>query len=135
MFTFMRFDKLGAKLLILSGLLCYITLFCFSQLVHEHTCYQHGQDNCRHGHAECSHGHEKCNHENENEEESSSHCSKSCAACAFVNAQFIFEYQHNTISYNRPSDGKVIVSEICFIDTIPTRNLNSRAPPSPKSET
>ncbi len=117
----MRLDKLSAKLLILSGLFCYITLFCFSQLVHEHTCFQHEN---------CNLAHENCNHEDE--EESSSHCNKSCAACAFVNTQFIFEYQHNTFSYNRPCDGKVIVSEICFIDTIPTRNLHSRAPPSPK---
>ena len=126
----MRFNKLGARLLILSGLFCYITLFCFSQLVHEHTCFQDGHANCNPGHENCNHGHEHCNHEDE--EESSSHCSKSCAACAFVNTQFIFEYQHNTFSYNRPCDGKVLVSEICFIDTIPIRNLHSRAPPSPK---
>lgn len=119
----MRFDKFGAKLLILTGLFCYITLFCFYQLVHEHTCYQHGHENC---HLE----HENCH--DENEEESSSHCDKSCTACAFVNTQFIIEYQHNTFSYNRPCDSKVLVSEICFIDTIPIRNLHSRAPPSPK---
>ena len=130
MFRFMRFDKLSAKLLILSGLLCYITLFCFVQLVHEHTCYQHGQENCNLGHEHCHHENEHCHHENE--EERSSHCDKSCAACAFVNTQLIFEFQHTTFSYNRPCDGKAIVSEICFIDTIPTRNLHSRAPPSPK---
>lgn len=131
MFTFMRFNKLSAKLFILSGLLCYITLSCFSQLAYEHTCYQHGQENYNVGDEQCHHENEHCRHENE--EERSSHCEKSCAACAFVNTQFIFEFQHTTLSYNRPCAGKVIVSELCFIDTIPIRNLHSRAPPSPKS--
>lgn len=130
MFRFMRFDKLSGKLFILSGLLCYITLFCFSQLVHEHTCYQHGQENYNVGDEQCHHENEHCHHENE--EERSSHCDKSCAACALINTQFTLEYQSNTFSYNRPCDGKIIVSEICFIDIIPTRNLHSRAPPSPK---
>lgn len=140
MFRFMRFDKLSTKLLILSGLLCYITLYCFAQLIHEHTCYQHGQENCNVGDEQCHHQYEHCHHQNEhchheNEEERSSDCDKSCAACSFVNTQFIFEFQQTTFSYNMPSDGKVLVSEICFIDTIPIRNLHSRAPPSPKSAT
>ncbi len=125
MFKFMQFYKLSTKLFILSGLLCYIVLLCSAPLLHEHSCYDY------------EHEHKHCAQENrcaqENEEEQNSHTDGNCAACAFINTQFTLEYQSNTFSYNRPGDDKVPVSEICFIDAIPTRNLHSRAPPSPNT--
>lgn len=123
----MKYHKLSAKLFILSGLLCYITLLCSAPLLHEHSCYEHAQ---AHEHKHCNHEHDHKHSDHENEEEQNSHTDESCAACALINTQFTFEYQVNTFSYNRPCDGKVIVSEICFIDAIPTRNIHSRAPPN-----
>lgn len=123
----MKFHKLSTKLFILFGLLCYITLLCSAPLLHHHTCYEHAH---AHEHKHCNHENEHKHCDQEDEEEQNSHANESCAACAIINTQFTFAYQSNTFSYNRPCDGKVIVSEICFIDIIPTRNIHSRAPPN-----
>ena len=129
----MRFAKLSTKLLILSGLLCYIVLLCSAPLLHKHTCYEYSCYVHDHEHKHCdqeNHCDQKNHCDQENEEEQDSHTDGNCAACAVINTQFTFDYQSNTFSYNRPCDGKVIVSEICFIDIIPTRNIHSRAPPN-----
>ena len=132
----MKFHKLSTKLFILSGLLCYIVLLCSAPLLHKHTCYEyscyvhdHDHDH-EHKHCDQNNHYDQNNHcDQEDEEEQNSHTNASCAACAIINTQFTFEYQSNTLSYNRPCDGKVPVFEICFIDIIPTRNIHSRAPP------
>lgn len=123
----MRFAKLSTKLFILSGLLCYIVLVCSAPLLHKHTCYDYS---CYVHDHEHKHYDQENHCDQEDEEGQNSHTNASCAACAIINTQFTFEYQSNTFSYNRPCDGKVIVSEICFIDIIPTRNIHSRAPPN-----
>ncbi len=123
----MKLYNSNTKLLILSGIFCYIVLLSFAPLLHDHI-HIHDHDACNGHENDACHENED-EHEHENEHSEQSHTEESCAACVFLNTHIQIGIQSNVIKSPTFYRETLPLSEEFIWTFSPTASIQSRAPP------